>query len=188
MTEPAQNLQEQPQVQPANQFPPAAATASQEHPAAGLPLPGPGKPRAKPYLSAIGLSVAEYKRHQWWCEAAEGVTVEDTLNAEYWAHVSAKMTPFDRIEVVAVDGTWAADLLVLATGRTAAKVKLLHHYTLDGGYSDMSAVNQTHTVKHRGPRKWSIIRVADGAIIKEDIPTREDAEAAKLDYLKALGM
>lgn len=164
----------------------------QNHPQSGVQMgvqiPAAGKTRPNPTLSPNGLSVAEYKRRQWFCEAADGVTLEDVQKPEFWAHVASKMTPFDRIEVVAVDGTWAADLMVLATGRTAAKVKPIHVYDFDGGYSDMSTVNTTHEIKHRGPRKWSIIRSKDSAIIKEGINTREEAQQAMADYLKALGL
>lgn len=156
------------------------------HPEAGVVIP-PAKERAAPTLSPNGLSVAEYKRRQWFCEAQEGTTLDDILKSGYWAHVASKMTEFDRIEVVAVDGTWGADLVVLATGRTAAKVKMLHYYEFDGGYADMSGVNATHEIKHRGPRKWSIIRIEDKAVVKEGIPTREEADRALSDYMQALG-
>lgn len=159
------------------------------HPDAGVQIPSAaGKPRPTPTLSPNGLSVAEYKRRNWFCEAVEGVTLDDVLKSEFWAHVAAKMTPFDRIEVVSFDGTWGADLVVLATGRTAAKVKQLHFYEFEGGYTDMSSVNTSHEIKHRGPRKWSIIRLSDNAVVKEGIPTREEADRALADYLKALGM
>lgn len=153
----------------------------------GVQIPA-AKGRATPTLSAVGLSVAEYKRVVWYCEAVEGVTLDDVLKTEYWAHVAARLQPFNRIEVVAYDGSWMADLIVLASGRTAAKVKVLSHHELAGGFADLSSVNTTHKVLHRGPRKWSVIRLSDNAIIKEDIANREDAERALGDYLKALGL
>jgi len=174
------------QNDPANALPGALL---QNHPDAGVTIPVLAtKTRPTPTLSPNGLSVAEYKRRQWFCEAADGVLLEDVMKPEFWAHVASKMTPFDRIEVVSVDGTWAADLMVIATGRTAAKVVSLHQYSFVGGYADMSRVNTTHEVKHRGPRRWSIIRIADSAVVKEDIATREDADRILADYLKALGM
>lgn len=144
-------------------------------------------PKANPTLPPTGLSVADYKRTLWFVTSSEGVTVEHVLEPEYWAHVAQRMKPFDRIELVSYDGTWMVDLLVITTGKTAAKVIKLHEYTLDGTYADLSSVNRTHEIKHRGPRKWSIIRISDGAVVKENIDTRDDAERELADYMKALG-
>lgn len=172
-------------IQPADSL----ASLGQAHPDSRVVIPAATK-RPQPVLSAIGMSVAEYKRVQWFCHAAEGVTPDDILKPEYWAHVAQKLninTGFDRIEVLANDGSWMAELLVLTTGRTAAKVKMLALHDLDGAYADMSNANKTHDIKHRGPRKWSIVRLSDGAVVKENIPTREDAELELADYMKALG-
>lgn len=187
MTDTLAAAQQQSQQNAAQTLPNAAV--DQNHPDGRVVIPTPAiKKRPTPTLGPNGLSVAEYKRVQWYCEAAEGVTPEDILKPEYWAHVAAKMGPFHRIEVVSTDCTWAADLMVLAHSRTAAKVKLLSLHQFEDGFADISGVNKSHEIKHRGPRKWSIIRLSDSAVIKENFQTREEAEAALRDYQQALGM
>ena len=125
------------------------------------------------------IQEAEYRRTIWLLNAASGTQPDDVLVPEYWAHVGAKLKPWDRIEVRAADGTWYTELMVLDASRQWARVK-----TLVGPVMLTSAdVSLTQTqaadaceVMHRGPRKWSVVRKSDRAVMHEGEERRDAAE------------
>lgn len=124
---------------------------------------------------------------------AYGVTVEqgtklaDVMKPAFWAHVAAKLRPYDEVTVRIDDGTWLAKIVVLSTGRAWAKVHLLHEYKLSAADTDLSqaAHNEGYKVMFRGPHlQWCIVRVSDGEPIKEQMQREEEAQAALRDFLK----
>lgn len=118
-------------------------------------------------------------------EVAQGVKPDALLDPAFWAHQAVKLRPMDEIRARALDGTWVANLLVLDTSRTWARVRLLQTFMLtDSGVAETQASTEevkafmgAHEVKYRGgTHKFSIIRKADGAVIEEGITAKGDAE------------
>lgn len=127
-------------------------------------------------MPAGALQLAEHRRNIWVVEAADGVQPEDLLAPSYWAHHSGKLSPWDKVEVRAKDGSWYQELLVMDASRVWARViplsKPVHLTTAD--VSQTQAVD--FEVMHRGPRKWSVIRKKDRAVMFEDGALKDDAE------------
>lgn len=129
-------------------------------------------------MPAGALQLAEHRRNIWVVEAAEGVQPEDLLKPQYWAHHSGKLSPWDRIEVRAKDGSWFQELLVMDASRVWARVmplaQVVRLTTADVSQTQASPID--FEVMHRGPRKWSVIRKKDRAVMFEDGSLKEDAE------------
>lgn len=111
------------------------------------------------------------------------VTPSDVLVPGFWAHHAMKLKPFDEIRVRSEDGTWMGYYVVLDCSRTWAKLKLLSLHSLGTADVALTQASETevrafidqHKVIHRGPRKWSVVRKSDGAVLAEGIEQRDEA-------------
>lgn len=147
-----------------------------------------------PRLGVGMLEGAEFIFTVWCAKPAAGISPESLLVPEYWAHHAHRLTPGDEIVARAEDWSWYARYIVLDCARTWAKLKLLigpvslhtHDANLqptqpEGG--DHSSQNEVEAYKtgfklvHRGPRKWSVVRLADDVLMHED--EQEKTGAAK---------
>lgn len=144
-------------------------------------------------LGPARLPVAEQVRHVWAVMVPIGTKMQDVMRPGYWTHHSARLKPWDRLEVMTEDGTWFMELLVLATDRSWTRVhKLLGmHLTspdvaLTQASSDLiDSLKDTMEVMHRGPKKWSVVRKNDRAVLIEGKAQRRDAEIALEELAKA---
>ena len=114
-------------------------------------------------LASNRLHFAEHRRNIFDVVPEHGTPFEEILKEGYWAHVSVKMKPGDRIEVRAEDGSYYAELIVQDAGRLYAKVAVLRHVALDfvevteGGLSAGGM-----EVAWKGPQlKWCVLRGKD---------------------------
>jgi hypothetical protein len=132
-------------------------------------------------LTHTNLKEAEFVRPVYCATIPIGTLPEDLLKPEYWAHVATHLRPWARIEARAEDGTWFAEYIVLSVDRTWARVRMLGKYNLtnnDVSLSQAEKVTQSgFEVKWRGAAKWSVIRKADSAVLKEGMD-REEADLA----------
>jgi hypothetical protein len=130
-------------------------------------------------LTITNLKEAEFVRPVYCATIPIGTLPDDLLKPEYWAHVATHLRPWARIEARAEDGTWFADLLVLSVDRTWARVRMLGRYNLTSQDVALTQSEQItgFEVKWRGAAKWSVIRKADSAVLKEGMD-REEADIA----------
>jgi hypothetical protein len=151
------------------------------------------KPEAKPAekrlvtLEPQRMGLAEHRRQDWAVNAAAGTTIDDVLDPQYWAHMAAQMTPYDRVDVLLETGEWLLELLVLGVGRNWAQVRVLHHHELTKMAETMPAA-QKHKVDWKGPqRKYAVIRISDSAIVQDGFGTRGEATAWMDHHEKVTG-
>lgn len=114
----------------------------------------------------------------WSVRVPVGVEPRDLQNPGYWAHHATKMRPGDEIRALAEDGAWRAKFLVVDQDRTWVKVLPISFNKLEREPADTSEIDAfvaLHKVMHRGPRKWSVVRIADNAVIQEDLAEKETA-------------
>lgn len=159
------------------------------------------KPRKLPQPSSPDLQVAEYRRTVYILDAHPETLPDDTLNPEFWAHLGATFKPWDRVEVRAHDGTWYREVMVLEASRQWARMKdmgLVFLTTPDVSQTQAAPaaieaqpeaqpaapVESPYEIKHRGPRRYSVIRISDKAVLHEDEQTRAGAERWLADLLK----
>jgi hypothetical protein len=133
----------------------------------------------------------EFQRTVWVATALENTEPQDMLKPEYWAHVSAQLKPWDRIEVRANDGAWLAELLVLETARNWARVHILNAYKLTTGdvsltQSEIKGRYSEFRIEHMGPHdKWCIIRRSDNQKLHEGGESQDAAMRWLDDRIKA---
>lgn len=124
------------------------------------------------------IKLADTIRNVWAVNATIGTTRNELVDPAYWAHVSGDFSQFDRIEVRAEDGSFFAELLVLASGRSWAHV---HEVTfvdlvklkIDKIQDSMSE----YSVEWRGIHlKHCAVRKSDNAVIKDGFPSKLEGQ------------
>lgn len=151
------------------------------------------KDRPAPQLGVGALSEFDYASHRWDARIGIGVSPEDLLVPGFWAHHAMRLSPMDEIRAHAEDGSWVAYLLVLDCSRNWAKVKLLSAHQLTtadvsltaASDAEVKAVIEAHEILHRGPRRWSVVRRSDRAVLHEDELQKEAALAWLNAYARA---
>lgn len=139
-------------------------------------------------LNPARLAQGEYVRTVHVATAEQGTAEEDLINPAYWAHVASKMRPWDRIEVRSDDGTFYAELLVLDSSRTWARVKLLKFLPLTSADVSQTQADDEYEIKFRGPvLRWSVVRRLDNAVIKEAMQNKDEAAAFLAQYQRTVG-
>lgn len=134
------------------------------------------------------LGLVESKRQDWVVEAEEGTTVEDVLDPLYWAHVAARFTPYDRIEVRIDTGEWMLDLIVLQAARNYARVHVLTKYELVDASAEVPGAAIKHRVEWKGThKKWCVIRNADSALVQAELQTKELANEWLTNHERVTG-
>src|SRR5258708_29080309 len=147
----------------------------------------PVKPRVVS-LDSHRLRGAEYERVVHGCYPPKEHTIEDLKRPEYWAAVAGKLRPWNHIEVYAEDGTWYAELLVLAVERAHAVVHVLRYDALstsDVVFTELAGRSK-YEIRHTPGLQWHIIRKADGHIVKDGMRLRDDALFALQEHLKTV--
>ena len=133
------------------------------------------------------VGLAEDKRHDWVVDVPVTITIEDTLEPSYWAHIAAQMEPLDNIEVRCEDGSWVAYLIVAFCERNYAKVVLDRVIKLDTR-ADAPMTSIKHKVEWKGPvLRFAVIRLSDSQILHSGDKSKELAQAWMLEYEKTLG-
>lgn len=132
------------------------------------------------------LALAEHTVVTYYHVPEFETSFEDVLEPDYWAHVAPSLRQGHRIELLSADGSWWAMLLVRAAGKHEAIVQELQHVEL-GKSVQPEIESAAFEVKWRGPsRKFGVIRVSDGAVVKEDIQTKEGAAKWLSNYVQNL--
>ena len=139
--------------------------------------------KSTPQLPPNGLQGFDYVSTRHDALVPIGVPPEALLVPSFWAHQAVKLAPWHEIRARAEDGTWMATYVVLDCSRTWAKVKQLSFHSLTTGDVAMSQSSEAEVkatmrkfkVVHRGPHKWSVVRVADNAVMVEGIEQRDGA-------------
>lgn len=119
-----------------------------------------------------------------------GVSVDDALDPEFWAHVGKKLRPLDTIRLQAADRTFIAETVVISAGPGFAKLKLLAKYELVADVAALEAEESgesAFTVKWDSPStKWAVIRKSDKVKLRDGFATKEDAQSFALNHQRAV--
>lgn len=145
--------------------------------------------RPKPILGVDRLRGAEFERNVHVAVPGQADTVDDMLDPGYWAHVAPKFKPYDKIEVRAEDGTYYAELLVLACDRAWAKVHVLTWHELssaDIALTQAAAASSLFEVRFRPGPRWHVVRKSDSQTMFRDGKDRAEAESWVREYVKTI--
>ena len=133
------------------------------------------KEKPVPKLHPSRKSPADATRNVWCIVPEAGVEYNDVLKPEFWAHVAKDLRPGDRVEVMAEDGDYFAELYVRRVGKLAADVAELRRKVFKVKVASTEA-SSGHTVQWKGPHhRWAVVRESDGVAVQ---PGFQDKEAA----------
>ena len=139
-----------------------------------------------PKLTPDRFKQAEYTRNIFAMTPAPNTEVEHLIKPEYWSHVAKMMNPTDRVEVVAEDNSWFAEVLIMSTGPNWARVKLLRHVSLVEKATKADAPiaeNPQFEVNYGGvSAKHRVVRLSDKSVIKDGFATKAEAVKYMQDY------
>ena len=139
-------------------------------------------------LDPIRIKATDHEVTDFSATVEMGTTPEQIFSPEFFAHVAPKLTPYSKIRVRTDDGSWYMELLVLSVGRTWAKCVPLFQISLTSEDVDLTEAetNDKYKVMFRGPHlKWSVSRKEDGAVLREQMESKRDAETWLREYIKA---
>jgi hypothetical protein len=133
------------------------------------------------------LKDAGYDRNIWQVSVAKDISFEAVQQPDFWAHVARQLKPCDRIEVLAEDMSWFAELLVMDADRLWAKTAVLRFVELAGKEVPAAVASSGFRVEYKGPnKKHVVIRESDNQIVQEGIALKADAERWISEHLTAL--
>lgn len=140
-------------------------------------------------LTAPRFKNAEFERAIWQASIEAGVSLAEVQKPEFWGHVAENLKPLARIEVIAEDLSWFAELLVIDCDRLWAKTRLIRFVDLreDDAADVLPASASGFRVEYKGPtKKHIVLRLSDNVIVHEGIATKAEAQSWITEHLKAL--
>jgi len=134
-------------------------------------------PKRDVSLTGNRLKQAEYTRTIFTATVERGHTRSDLVDPKYWAHIALKLKRGDRIEVTAEDGSFYAELMVIACDRTWAQVHVLTWHDLSASTVKLTPeVLQEYMIDFKGPEYWCVIRRSDNMVIQNKMNTEGEAK------------
>lgn len=145
-------------------------------------------------LAPNKIQQAEFARVVFSVTPELGTTIKQVLDPKYWVHVAAKLKPRCRIEVLAEDFSWYAELLVVTSDKTWASMALLSYKDLTGKVAKPETadvkqepnkdgsvtLDEFNTADHyvdyvQGQSKGRVIHRASKQVIKEGFKNKAEA-------------
>lgn len=106
-------------------------------------------------LAPARIELAEFRRSFYSVRAEASTEFSEVLNDHYWAHVSERLRPGDRIEVRREDDAWFGEVLVLDAGKLYAKVAQLSYVEFYGELKNAATKDGGYLIEWRGPvKRW----------------------------------
>jgi hypothetical protein len=133
------------------------------------------------------LKLFEFTNNLWRCVAPSGCTPQDLENPAIWSPVAKDLAPYDTIKVIAHDQTWYAELLVLDSLTTFARIKVLNVINLPPRLSDEEkAIPLGYNIRRAdvddAQGGWVVEREEDGHMLARGLPDYEAARRALVDH------
>ena len=118
----------------------------------------------------------------------DGYGIDDALKSETWEHVAKQLRRYDRIRVIAEDGSFEAMLTVIVAEGMFVKLVELYRWELEGGTvaAPKDDRMQGFEIKHHPTLRWRVIRKGDGQVLKEGLLERSAANDWLHEHLKTI--
>lgn len=132
------------------------------------------------------LTNSEHAIMTWHLTPEPEVSIDDMMRPEFWAHTATQLRPGHEIIVFSFDGAWRAHLCCRHVSRAAAVMGLVSFKEFGEG-AEMEIEAPMYEVSWRGPSaKWGIVRKSDSQVVKDNLPSKEDAQTWIKSQMKAL--
>ena len=132
----------------------------------------------------------DYAVARWYfLDLPPGTKPEHVEDPDFWVHMAARFRVHDEIIAIAADGSFEAELRVVAIDprKLWAQVRPLRVWRGEAAASENAAPRTDpdgYKIEFSGPHKWRIVNVA-GDVVAKDFATETDARRA-LQNIKAM--
>jgi len=106
------------------------------------------------------------------------------VDPKIWVNVASRMQMFDEIRVVDENATFMARLFVTFAQGHNIRLQVLEYHIFET--ENVPEVEEEFSVRCRGTHKWCVMQKDNAEPILKGIPTKIEAEKAKMDYMAAL--
>ena len=144
------------------------------------------------------ITTSNLKKHDFaWTTYAYHVPADtpfvSLLIPETWAHVAGTLQVGDRVDCLAVDGSYDAELRVASKGDLYVKMRVLRYWDAAGAafgqetdFASQPVSSDGYEVTWGGPNgKWRVVNPMKEVVSSlTGFGSKEDAEAAMQDYLQ----
>ena len=140
-----------------------------------------------PVLMPERMALGGLKQNVFVVDLPITVSLEQTLDPSFWAHVADQMQPMDEIKLRSEDGAWIAYLVVGWCERNFAQVVLDRKVEIRvDREAPVSSVK--HRVEWKGNQmKYCVIRLSDSKILREGDPSKDGAMRWLREYESGIG-
>lgn len=140
-------------------------------------MEAPAERGATTPLGPNGLKLAESVRNVYQITAPEGVTPDDLLDPKFWVHVARLLRSGDRVEVLAADVSWYAEMRVMEVGRSQALGARLSFILPPVALENPNALPILNDYEARPyGATWQVFKAGSDDPVKRDLPDRLAAE------------
>ena len=133
------------------------------------------------------FGLRDHKYRSFSCVVPVGTEREDLEDPKLWVNVAGQIKIGDEVRVVAEDFTYVAYLICTFSLGTDCRMKILSGTDLEGEQT-IKLGSGKYDIALRGTKKFVVYNTENGDIIKENIPTKLEAQRELDDYVKALAM
>ena len=132
------------------------------------------------------FGLAPHKFLQFSLEAPASTEIDDITNPKLYEHVAKQLSVGDEIRILHDEMEWRAEVMVTYVNGPVVHVALLGEpIMLDQAVID-STEGEEFGIKLRGQRRWCIVHMATGEVVKEQIPNKAAAMKELQEYRNAL--
>ncbi len=140
--------------------------------------------KEKPLLMPARLKLEEQIQRNFVVIVDPKTTKEHLQDPAFWSLVAPQFVPMTRLTIYPDDNSFYAEYLVISCSKTWAKVHELSFKKLTD--TSTESIPGEYDIKWRGNHyKHSVIRKSDGAIIRDQFGTRDEADLWLKGHVKA---
>jgi len=141
------------------------------------------------------LDVAGDASITWRYTAPSGHTLQDCLRPDYWQNSVRELGQqrvigrhaFNRVEILAEDGSWEAELRVMSVDKNLVTMRLLREWTAPQATRSDVTVPEGYKVEHIGGNGWRALDPKGQILIEKQTDRAKAVQAAVEHGGKAKG-
>jgi hypothetical protein len=138
-------------------------------------------------IRTTSFGLAEHSYRSFNAIAPSATTENELTNPKLWTLIAAQLRPGDEIRVVDEAAEWVAKLFVTYAQGSIVRVKITDYkrFGAEDAIED-DGIDNRFEAKQKGVLGWCIVDKTTNENIKQNIPSRVEAERELEDYIKAL--
>jgi len=137
-------------------------------------------------LRRTDFGLSQHRIRQFDATVPGQYTIEDLQDPALWSSVAGQLEMGAEVRCLADDMSFVAHGVCTFAAGAVASIKIYSFYPLDKVDPKLVAVSKEYDIKLRGPKKWCIVHMPTGDVVKEGIANQGVALRELEDYERAL--